>query len=214
MAFNPLNALRTGASWFISACVLIVTVGLLLLAYGLWRSPVPRPEAEDFRHQLQRRHARLLELPDDPVGEQQRAQLPQADEILGLLRDARRVHSEAMEKLVENDFTIWRWHSAVAGSWQDSGRQVEYWFVFHSDRLDLRKLELRQLPTHAIQYAFRYEVDGRVSFSRLRDGAAFACHTNGALATVRLRQQDGSTWEAHWDKTGTQLGRQPTRQLR
>lgn len=214
MAFNPTNALRTGASWFVSACVGLVTVGLLLLAYGLWRSPVARPEAEELRQQLQQRHATLLQLPESPAMEICVAPLPHAVEVLALLRDARRVHSAGVEKLVESDATIWRWHGAIATSAKDSERRVEYWFSFHSDRLDLHKLELRQLPTHELQYAFRYESDGCVTFTRLRDGASFASHTNGALASVRLRLRDDSIWEANWDGAGVRRGRQPAGKAR
>ena len=210
MAFKPLNALRTGASWLVSACVILVTVGLMLLAYGLWRAPVTRPEAEEWRQQLQRRHEKFLQLSESPAILRNRAELPQLARVLELLNDSRRVHSASIDRLLESDSTIWNWHGAVATTCKDAGQQVEHWFVFHSDKLDLRKVELRHLDTHELLYAFRFETDGSMTFRREKDGAAFTCHTNGALATASLRLAEGSTWEATWDKDGALISRHPT----
>ncbi len=202
MASHPASVLKTGASWFISACVVIVTVGLMLLAYGLWRSPVPKPEADELRQQFDTRHATLRGLADSPAITANRNKLAHADEIIALLRDAARIHKDATDKLSDHDVTIWKWSRAIATSYCDTEKQVEYWYVFHSEQLDLFKLEARDLRTHKVQFAFRHETDGRVTFRRARDGASFATHTNGTLAFVIVPLADGLRFELNWDEHG------------
>lgn len=209
MAPPSARALKTGASWFISACVVIVTGGLILLAYGLWRVPVPKPDPDELRQQFDARHATLRHLADSPAIAANRANLLHADEIAALLHDAARLHQEATDRLAGHDVTIWKWNRAMATTYHDTEKQVEYWYVFHSEKLDLFKLEARDLRTHAVQFAFRHEKDGRVTFRRARDGAAFATHTNGALASVTAPLADGSLFELNWDEHGASRERRP-----
>jgi hypothetical protein len=203
MAFHPANVLRTGASWFISACIVIVLGGLALLAYGLWRSPVPRPDADDFRQQFATRHAALLALADSRAIVSNRARLAHAEAAVGLLGDAKRVHTEAVDRLIDRDVTIWKWSRAIATSLRDTEQQKEYWFVFHSPALDLFKLEVRDLNTHALQHAFRHEKDGSMTFRRLADGASFTTHTNGALAAMSLPLAGGGSFSRQWSPDGS-----------
>ncbi|MBI3875013.1 MAG: hypothetical protein HY300_03430 [Verrucomicrobia bacterium] len=209
MASHPASVLKTGASWFISACVVIVTAGLVLLAYGLWRSPVHKPDPDELRQQFDTRHAALRCLADSPALAANRNNLARADEVIAFLRDAARLHKEATDKLADHDATVWKWSRAIATSYCDTEKQVEYWYVFHSERLDFFKLEARDLRTHAVQFAFRHETDGRVTFRRARDGASFATHTNGALASVTVPLADGSICGASWDEHGAMHERRP-----
>ncbi len=209
MAFHPANVLRTGASWFISACILIVLGGLALLAYGLWRSPLPRPDTEDFRQLFATRHAPLLALAESGAISANRSRLKHADAVVDLLAEARRAHSEAIDRLIDRDVTIWKWNRAIATSYRDTERQKEYWFVFHTVALDLFKLEIRDLNTHALQLAFRHEKDGSVTFRRLADGASFTTHTNGALASVSLPVAGGTLFQPRWNADGSLLDHKP-----
>ncbi|MBM3876340.1 MAG: hypothetical protein FJ386_06435 [Verrucomicrobia bacterium] len=203
MASHPGSMLKTGASWFVSACLLIVVGGLLLLAYGLWRTPMPRPEVEEFRQFFATRHAALLQLADSPAATANRGRLPDAAAITGLLEDARKVHTEAIERLVDRDVTIWNWSRAIATSHRDTEQQREYWYVFHSAKFDLFKLEVRDLTTRELLHAFRHEKEGSVTFRRLKDGASFVTHTNGALASVSVPLADGRRVQVDWNPDGS-----------
>ena len=209
MASNSASGLSRGASWFISACLLIVVGGLMLLAYGLWRTPVPRPEPEEFRQLFATRHAKLLQLADSPAITANRSRLAHVDAIVSLLEEARRIHTEAIERLIDRDVTIWNWSRAIATSHRDSEHQREYWYVFHSEKFDLFKLEVRNLKTRELQHAFRHEQDGSITFRRLGDDASFLTHTNGALANVSLPAADGKRVQVDWNPDGSLQERRP-----
>jgi len=203
MASNSASGLSRGASWFISASLLIVVGGLMLLAYGLWRTPVPRPEPDELRQLFATRHAKLLQLAASPAITANRPRLAHADAIVALLDEAREIHSEAIERLIDRDVTIWNWSRAIATSHRDAERQREYWFVFHSEKFELFKLEVRDLQTRELQHSFRHEKDGSLTFRRLGDDASFLTHTNGALATVSLPVADGTRVQMDWNPDGS-----------
>lgn len=177
----------------------VVSAGLVLLVVGLWRSEVRRPEREVLREFYRTRYFQLERLGTGTQLEVALAGVRDGKAIRELVEEGRRGQAEALGFFVEREVRVWWWNGMISTSCRVPERGWEFWFVFASRELDLRRVRRRELGSGALHIALDYGADGRVTFKRGRDSAVFGCNPQGGLEYVRLPQDDGTTRVVRWD---------------